>query len=132
MTPMRMVCLVVLIFFLTLPMAFRLESQPDRTAKDLIPQQNGDPEIDAMCLDALEDSIGGDLDRAIVKYTKVIARDPKYAYAYILRGDAWKAKEDWDRAISDYDRAIRVDPNNREARERAEDARKVRAAIRMN
>src|SRR4029077_11145106 len=36
------------------------------------------------------------------------------AMAYYYRGDAWRAKDDPDRAIADYSEAIRLDPKNAE------------------
>jgi tetratricopeptide (TPR) repeat protein len=49
----------------------------------------------------------GDNDRAIADYNEAIRLDPKYAFAYNGRGNAW---QDNDRAIADYNEAIRLDP----------------------
>ena len=35
---------------------------------------------------------------------------PKYAVAYNNRGNAWQCKKDYDKAIADYNEAIRLDP----------------------
>jgi tetratricopeptide (TPR) repeat protein len=122
-----MVGLVVLFFVVSLPMAFRLESSSDGVGK-LDGEGNDDPIVDLLCLKGLEEMSDGNYNRAIAHYNKAIDRDPKYAFAYIGRGDAHRANGDLDRAISDYDKAARVDPGNPTARERAEDARKERAS----
>jgi tetratricopeptide (TPR) repeat protein len=58
----------------------------------------------------------GDPDRAVAGCTRLIA-DPSEstrnrAIAYANRGLAYDQKGDHDRAIADYDQAIRLDPNN--------------------
>jgi len=62
-----------------------------------------------------------DKDRQIAACTQVLARgaaksDENFATAHIHRGDAYVAKKDVDRAISDYTDAIRLDPKNASAR----------------
>jgi tetratricopeptide (TPR) repeat protein len=39
------------------------------------------------------------------------ASDPRFAVAYHSRGHAYQAKHEIDRAIADYDQAIRLQPN---------------------
>jgi tetratricopeptide (TPR) repeat protein len=76
----------------------------------------------------------GDLDRAITDYSTAIRLDPTYAEAYFRRGNQHAAKGQTeqfyidkgqagrrkrmiaycDRAIADYDQAIRLDPGNAE------------------
>jgi tetratricopeptide (TPR) repeat protein len=54
-------------------------------------------------------------DKAIEAYTKAIALDPNYAYAYNNRGVTYGKKGQYDRAIEDYNRAIAINPNYAEA-----------------
>jgi tetratricopeptide (TPR) repeat protein len=46
--------------------------------------------------------------------------------AYINRGVVYDKKSDYDRAIADYNQAIRIDPNNTVARQNLEIARQKR------
>ena len=43
---------------------------------------------------------------------EAIRPDPDLARAYYYHGVAWHAKREYDRAIADYDQAIRLDPND--------------------
>ncbi|MBO0756734.1 MAG: hypothetical protein J2P54_12810 [Bradyrhizobiaceae bacterium] len=45
-------------------------------------------------------------DRQIAACSRVLSRDPKDALAYKTRGVAYCLKDDYDRAISDYDQAV--------------------------
>jgi tetratricopeptide (TPR) repeat protein len=47
-------------------------------------------------------------------YTKAIGLDPKDAFAYDARGDAYKKKGDLDRAIEDYTKAIGLYPKDKD------------------
>jgi len=58
---------------------------------------------DALRAESLE--IQADFDQAI-------RLDPKDDAAYRSRGDAWRAKEEYDKAIADYGEAIRLDPKD--------------------
>ena len=121
-----MVGVIVLFFFLTLPLAFRLDGS-SASAEKHGAEDSDDPVVDLWCLKGLEAMSEGSYTRAIAHYTKAIERDPKYAFAYIGRGDAHRANGDLDRAVADYDQARRVDPGNETARERADETRKERA-----
>lgn len=58
-------------------------------------------------------SLANEHDDAIEAYTKVIAIDPNYAYAYINRGIAYESKgQQYGSAFEDYNRAIAIDPNH--------------------
>jgi tetratricopeptide (TPR) repeat protein len=48
------------------------------------------------------------LDKAIGHFSERIAQNPKDAQAYQARAQIWIEKEEWDRALSDLDTAIRV------------------------
>ena len=49
-------------------------------------------------------------DEALSDCSKAIEIDPKVAQAFIKRGFVWQAKGENDKAIADYDEAIRLDP----------------------
>ena len=91
MTPLRMVGLIVLVCVVSLPMAFRLESSTNSLEK-LEGEGNEDALVDLYCLKALEAESDGNYNRAIAHYNKAIDRDPKYAFAYIGRGDAHRVR----------------------------------------
>ena len=57
----------------------------------------------------------GELDRAIADYNRAIELDPKLAFAYGGRADAYRDRGELDRAIADYNRAIDLDPNYADA-----------------
>jgi tetratricopeptide (TPR) repeat protein len=44
--------------------------------------------------------------------TELAQIDTELAFHYISRGNAWRAKKEYDRAIADYDEAIRLDPKH--------------------
>lgn len=52
----------------------------------------------------------GNIDRAITDLNKLIASEPKNAFAFNTRGLAWGRKGASDRAIADYNEAIRLNP----------------------
>ena len=54
-------------------------------------------------------------DLAIADFDRLIGFDPKDIAAFVERGNAWKGKHDTDRAMADYDNAIRIDPGNNNA-----------------
>jgi tetratricopeptide (TPR) repeat protein len=60
----------------------------------------------------------GQHDKAIAAYSKAIKLDPKYSFSYLGRGDAYLAKGDRTRALQDYERAARLDPENGAAKDR--------------
>ena len=49
-------------------------------------------------------------DQAIDFYTQEIAANPGNSAAWNLRGLIWNEKKDFDKAIADYNEAIRLDP----------------------
>jgi tetratricopeptide (TPR) repeat protein len=50
-------------------------------------------------------------DEAIAACSRLLARNPKFAFAYINRGNAYNDEGDYDRAIADYEQAMRLNPN---------------------
>ena len=50
------------------------------------------------------------LDDAPAYFTRTINKDPRAAYAYLLRGVAWTLKREYDNAIKDFSEAIRLEP----------------------
>jgi tetratricopeptide (TPR) repeat protein len=139
MTPLRVVGLMVVVFLVSLPVTFLVHGGPSLRLPSFtdsegegggVPpnEEKDDPVVDVLCLKGLQAASEGDFKKAIATYTKAIERDPKYAFAYIGRGDAYAASGDLDRAIADYDWAARLDPNNPIGRERAVLARRERAS----
>src|SRR3990170_1960868 len=58
-----------------------------------------------------EYGINGEYDREIEDYSKAIALDPNYAFAYLKRGFAYDDNKQYDRAIEDYNKAIALNLN---------------------
>jgi serine/threonine protein kinase len=54
---------------------------------------------------------GRDDDCNILNYSKAIELKPNYALAYRNRGFAYESKGDYDLAIADYQKALKIDPN---------------------
>jgi tetratricopeptide (TPR) repeat protein len=50
-------------------------------------------------------------DDAPAYYAKILRQDPSAAYAYMLRGVAWRLKRDYENAIRDFSEAIRIEPS---------------------
>src|SRR5262249_54203449 len=50
------------------------------------------------------------LENAIPYFTRRIRQNEKDAYAYAHRGSAWREKGEYDKALADYNEAIRLDP----------------------
>jgi tetratricopeptide (TPR) repeat protein len=50
-------------------------------------------------------------DDAPSYYAKVLKRDPSAAYAYLLRGIAFRLKRDYDNALRDFTEALRIEPD---------------------
>ena len=105
MTPLRVVGLMVVVFLVSLPVTFLVEGGPsirmpsftDSEGEGGSPrEEKDDPVVDVLCLKALQAASEGEFNKAIATYTKAIQRDPKYAFAYIGRGDAYAASGDLD------------------------------------
>ena len=52
------------------------------------------------------------LDQAIADYTQALQINPRYAAAYIARGQTWKQRRVFDQAIREFSALIQIDPNN--------------------
>jgi tetratricopeptide (TPR) repeat protein len=131
MTPLRVIGLVMLVFVVSLPATYVMhhgvpgllsivDADDDDAGSD-------DPVVDALCLKAMVALSNGQSDKAIDAYTEAIGRDPKYSYAFLGRGDAYLLKGDLDRALLDYDQAVRLDPTNDAAKTRADAVRAERS-----
>ncbi|MFN3658103.1 MAG: tetratricopeptide repeat protein [Pseudolabrys sp.] len=57
----------------------------------------------------------GAYDRAIADLDEALRLDPKYFYAYLNRGDAYRKKRDFTKAEADYRKALEIKPNESEA-----------------
>lgn len=55
------------------------------------------------------------LETAISRLTEMIAANPQSDEAHLLRGHAYRKKEDWKRALSDYATARNINPDNNAA-----------------
>jgi len=58
----------------------------------------------------------GDLQGAAACYTEAIGRDPDLAVAYVRRGFAYADLDDNERALSDFERALELEPNSYDVR----------------
>src|ERR1700726_3289652 len=57
----------------------------------------------------------GKLDKAIAEYTAIIARSPDEARGYAGRGESYRPKRDYARALADFDAALKRAPRDYEA-----------------
>ena len=57
----------------------------------------------------------GKLDKAIAAYTAIIARSPDEARGYAGRGESYRLKHDYARALADFDAALKRAPRDYEA-----------------
>jgi tetratricopeptide (TPR) repeat protein len=130
MTPVRTVGLVLLAFVASWPVFSALQSGVPACLSwsSEAEAEEDDPLVDVLCLKGLQAMSNGQTQKAIDVYTQAIKRDPKYSYAYMGRGDAYLADGNLDAAISDYEQAFRLDPENDSARTRAELARQERSS----
>src|ERR1044071_6820149 len=71
------------------------------------PAENSDKSDDAKASAAF---LAGDYDAAISLYNEVIEADPKAALAYNGRALAYREKGDLEKALADFDQAIRLQP----------------------
>lgn len=131
MTLARLVGLFFLIFLVCLPVTYLMQTvavdADESLALDDEQEDRDDPIVDVYCLKGLAAMGNLQFDKAIEAYTAAIDRDSKYSFAYLGRGDAYLAKGDVDRALLDYDQAVRLDPNNDAARARADAVRRDNA-----
>jgi tetratricopeptide (TPR) repeat protein len=66
----------------------------------------------------------GDIDLAIADYTQAIRIDATLVPAYNNRGNAYYTKKEYQQAVIDYTQALKLEPNNAEAKKGLEEARK--------
>jgi tetratricopeptide (TPR) repeat protein len=68
-----------------------------------------------------------DDDQAIADYTQAIRINPNLAYAYYERGTVfYMFKMDYDRATTDFEAALRLDPSNANYKKSLENVRRLR------
>jgi tetratricopeptide (TPR) repeat protein len=125
MSTLRAFGLVVGVFVVSLPVMYVLNNGlpvkwnvPVATTEEA-EEDKDDPVVDVLCLKGLMHLGDQQYEKAIAAYSDAIRRDPKYSFAYLGRGDVYLAKGDLDRAALDYNHAVRLDPNNEEAKARA-------------
>ena len=68
----------------------------------------------------------GEDDKSIEEYGKAIAFDPGYGEAYNARGIMYYRKKDYDKAIADYEAALRLDFASPAVQKNLENARRER------
>ena len=56
-----------------------------------------------------------DYTHAIRDYNQAISLNPKFGYAYNMRGLAYQMFGDYDKAIADHKRALEINPNSESA-----------------
>src|SRR5579859_2102872 len=66
---------------------------------------------------------------SIEEYTRIIAQDPDNAQAYNERGKAYLSKREYDRAVQDFDQALRLWPYFGEAKNNLEEAKRAKAKV---
>jgi tetratricopeptide (TPR) repeat protein len=116
--------LVVVVFAVSLPGMYLLNGGKslkwDVLGADTkeVPEEKDNPEVDVLCLKGLMHLGNGEHEKAIAAYSEAINLDPKYSFSYLGRGDVYVTKGDLDRALLDYERAARLDPDNDTAKER--------------
>ncbi len=127
----RLLGFAFLIFLVSLPVTYFMQTgASDADASTTLndeQEQQDDPIVDVYCLKGLAAMEKLQFDKAIAAYTAAIHRDSKYSFAYVGRGDAYLAQGDADRALVDYDHAVRLDPSNEAAKVRADAIRKDKA-----
>ncbi len=64
---------------------------------------------------AIDLMVAGAYDRAIADLDEALRLNPKYFYAYLNRGDAYRKKRDFAKAEADYRKALEITPNESEA-----------------
>jgi len=68
------------------------------------------------CMRALRACVGGDVDAGLAEWEAVIAAHPTMSVPYLTRGRWWlQQREDPERAIADFERAVAIDPGNANA-----------------
>jgi len=66
---------------------------------------------------------------SVEEYTRIIAQDPDNAEAYNERGKAYQSRREYDRAIQDFNQALRLRPYFAEAKDNLEDAKRSKAKV---
>ena len=66
---------------------------------------------------------------SVEEYTKIIGQDPDNAEAYNERGKAYLSKREYDRAIQDFNQALRLRPYFGEAKDNLKEAERAKAKV---
>ncbi|MDR1129288.1 MAG: tetratricopeptide repeat protein, partial [Treponema sp.] len=74
----------------------------------------------------LDDEDDDKAGKAIEEYSKAIAFDPDYGDAYNSRGHIYYRRKDYDKAIADYEAAVRLYPDSAAIKNNLERARQAR------
>src|SRR6185503_1922602 len=78
-------------------------------AKDLVPETSVLPELDALRLQAITDTVKRDFAKAVASYRSLAAKvpDSEKAYAFVDLGRAYEKNEQPDKAIESYQEATK-------------------------
>ena len=57
----------------------------------------------------------GDDDKAMIEYAEAIPSAPNSAFAYEVRGAAYAAGGEFDKAVADFTESLRIDPKDADA-----------------
>src|SRR6185312_12200486 len=66
---------------------------------------------------------------SVEEYTRIIGQDPENAEAYNERGKAYLSKREYDRAIQDFNQALRLRPYFGEAKDNLKEAERAKAKV---
>ncbi|HEY2915401.1 MAG TPA: tetratricopeptide repeat protein [Candidatus Angelobacter sp.] len=66
---------------------------------------------------------------SVEQYTRIIGQDPDNAEAYNERGKAYLSRREYDRAIQDFNQALRLWPYFSEAKNNLEEAKRAKAKV---
>jgi len=123
MTPIRSVGVIIVCSLIGLVLTYKLQQMVHDEFVEAVDQQlSDDPRRGLVGLNTL-DAVENEFDKAIAAHTEVIKRDPKAAQGYIDRGDVYLLKGDAERALADYEEAVRLEPNNAAALSRRDATR---------
>ena len=70
------------------------------------------PTLPGKLKEALDLLVGGQIDQALASVNQALAMDQKSLRGYLIRGEIYTIKEQWDLAQKDYETAGQIDPRD--------------------